>query len=175
MKRLSKLLFHSTLLLLIFVSICFSSTILYVTSDSAELKNGSYGSSATIVELERGTMVTLIAEEGRWAQVATQESQIGWIYRGKVSEEKPQIEKFGEDEDGIGGLLGGLSGSDIRADAADSSRSIRGLSPEAKEYAQATGTPRQSQDALTAMIERKIEDREIETFLKNGKIGEYAE
>lgn len=175
MKRLSRHLCHATLLLLLFGSICFSSTILYVTSDRAELKNGSYGSSSTIVELERGTMVSLIAKEGRWVQVATQENQIGWIYRGKVSEEKPQIEKLGEEEEGLGGLLGGLSGSDIRADAADSSRSIRGLSPQAKEYAQATGTPRQSQDALTAMIERRIEDGEIETFLKKGNIGEFAE
>ena len=74
-----------------------------------------------------------------------------------------------------GGLLGSLSGSDINADAADSSRSIRGLSPEAKEYAKSTGTHQQSQDALDSVILRKVKEQEIDQFLKQGKIGEYAE
>ena len=148
---------------------------LYVVSDSAELKSETSSASATLAELPRGAELTELSTEGRWIQVTTEDGKTGWIYRGKVSGEKPEIETTEEEGAGLGGLLGGLSGSDIRADAADSSRSIRGLSPEAKEYAQATGTPQQSQDALDLVIGRGISEEAVTAFLKQGKIGEFAE
>jgi len=175
MKR--SLILSSTLSLLLFflLTVCVAATTLYVTSENAELKSDSSSSSATIVELNRGAELTLVTKSGRWYQVTTESNTTGWIYRGKVSEDEPEIEETDEDEGSLGGLLGGLSGSDINADAADSSRSIRGLSPEAKEYAQSTGTPQQSQDALDSVISRKVKEQEIDQFLKQGKIGEYAE
>ena len=157
-------------------SICVAAQTLYVTSKDATLKADSSSASATIVELKRGTELTVVAKDGRWYSVKTPTGEKGWIYRGKVSEEPPEIEDMEDEEgEGVGGLLGGLSGSDINADAADSSRSIRGLSPEAKEYAKATGSPREIQNALDSVIERSITDKEIDRFLKEGKIGEYAE
>ena len=171
------LIFSLTLLFFSFfiLSVGFAATTLYVTSDGAELKSESSSSSSTVAALKRGSALTLLSEEGRWYNVTTENNQTGWIYRGKVSEEEPEIENIEADEGGLGGLLGGLSGSDINADAADSSRSIRGLSPEAKEYANATGTPQQSQDALDSVIARKVSDKDIDQFLKAGKVGEYAE
>jgi uncharacterized protein YgiM (DUF1202 family) len=148
---------------------------LYVTSEGAELKSDRSSSSSTVAELARGASLTLIEQDGLWYRVKTQTNQTGWIYRGKVSEEKPEVEEPGTDGGGLGDVLGGLSGSDIRADAADSSRSIRGLSPEAKKYAKATGTPQQSQDALDSVMSLKVTDKQIADFLKKGKIGEYAE
>jgi hypothetical protein len=174
MKRIPT--FSSLLCLLSAVTalVAFAATILYVTSDVAELKSARSSSSATLKVLERGTVLSLIGEEGRWVEVATGDSLIGWVYRGKVSAEEPQMESFDEEE-GLGDLLGDLSGSDIRADAADSSRSIRGLSPETEAYANAAGTPQQSRDALDGVISRKTSDDEIKTFLQIGKVGEYAD
>ena len=175
MKR--KLIFSLFLFFVFFLtlSIGFAATTLYVTSENAELKSDSSSSSTTIVELKRGTELSLVSTQGRWYKVTTDDGAAGWIYRGKVSEEEPEIEEADDDEGSLGGLLGGLSGSDISADAADSSRSIRGLSPEAKEYAQAAGTPQQSQDALDSVISVKVDVQEIDRFLQQGKVGEYAE
>lgn len=153
----------------------FAASTLYVTSDSAELKAESSSSAATVAELKRGAALTFESKEGRWYRVTTKNGETGWIYRGKVSENEPEIEDIEGGGDGLGGLLGGLSGSDISADAADSSRSIRGLSPEAKEYAESTGTPQQSQNALDYVLSLTIADPEIDQFLKQGKVGEYAE
>ena len=167
----------STLFFTLFLtlSICFAAQTLYVTSEDATLKADSSSSSATIVELKRGTELTVVAKDRRWYNVTTTTGEKGWIYRGKVSEEPPEMEDMEEEEgEGVGGLLGGLSGSDINADAADSSRSIRGLSPEAKEYADATGSPREIRTALDAVIVRSTTDKEIDRFLKEGSIGEYA-
>jgi len=155
MKR--KLTFSSTLFFVIFflVSITYAATTLYVTSENAELKSESSSSSSTVLELKRGSELKLIAKEGRWYQVTDDNDKSGWIYRGKVSEEEPEIEESDDEEGGLGGLLGGLSGSDINADA--------------------TGTPQQSQDALDSVIEQKVDEQQIDQFLKQGKIGEYAE
>ncbi|MEA2059813.1 MAG: SH3 domain-containing protein [Thermodesulfobacteriota bacterium] len=175
MKKPLILFFRATLLLFLLVSVCGAATTLYVTSENAELKSDSSSFSSTLTELRRGAELTLVAKDGRWYQVSTVTNDTGWIYRGKVSGEKPEIENTEDAGAGLGGLLGGLSDSDIKADAADSSRSIRGLSPEAKEYARSTGTPRQSQDALDSVISRTASDSDIVHFLKNGKIGEYAD
>ncbi|PIP40271.1 MAG: SH3 domain-containing protein [Desulfobacterales bacterium CG23_combo_of_CG06-09_8_20_14_all_51_8] len=175
MKRFFK--FFPIALLFVCLGICVAvaGATLYVSSDTAELKSESSSSSDTLAELSRGAVLTELATEGRWLKVTTKDGRTGWIYRGKVSAEEPEMEDTGDDGAGAGSLLGGLSGSDINADAADSSRSIRGLSPEAKEYAQATGTPKQSQDALDSVISRTVKDDAIDGFLKQGKIGEYAD
>ena len=168
----------STLIFTLFVtlSICVAAQTLYVTSEDATLKADSSSSSATIMELKRGTELTVVSKDGRWYSVTTPTNEKGWIYRGKVSEEPPEMEDMEDEEgEGVGGLLGGLSDSDINADAADSSRSIRGLSPEAKEYADATGSPQEIRNALDEVIARSTTDKEIDRFLKEGKIGEYAE
>lgn len=175
MKRCLKFFPFTLLIFYIGVCIAIAGATLYVTSETAELKSETSSSSDTLAELPRGAVLTEISTEGRWIKVTTKDSRTGWIYRGKVSEEKPEIEDVEDDGEGVGTLLGGLSGSDINADAADSSRSIRGLSPEAKEYAEATGSPQQSQDALDSVISRTVKNDVIDAFLKQGKIGEYAD
>jgi uncharacterized protein YgiM (DUF1202 family) len=176
MKRLIINAFSCMIFFIILLTPAISSQILYVTSEDATLKAEKSSSSATISELRRGSALTQISKEGRWYQVKTPAGETGWIYRGKVSAEKPEIDESGEDEEeGLGGLLGDLSGSDIDADAADSSRSIRGLSPEAKEYAKNTGSTQESQDALDSVLARTTAPEDIDQFLKAGKVGEYAE
>jgi len=175
MKKTLILFSRAIVLLFLWVAVCIAATTLYVTSENAQLKSGRSSSSSTIMELGRGAELALVAKEGRWYQVTIDTNTTGWIYRGKVSENKPEIEGLDDEGAGLGGLLSGLSGSDINADAADSSRSIRGLSLEAKEYARATGTPEQNQDALDSVISRTVSDKDIDRFLKNGRSGEYAD
>ena len=149
---------------------------LWVSSKNADLKAGPSVSSETISELSRGTALAVESIESRWYQVTTESGQTGWIYRGKVSETQPEITETSEDQGpGLGDLLGGLTGSSVEAQSADSARSIRGLSPEAKAYADKTGTPHQSRIALDRVLSMSVTESEIESFLEKGRIGEYAE
>jgi hypothetical protein len=150
---------------------------LWVSSESADLKAERSISSETIVELKRGARLSVKAYESRWYQVTTEAGQTGWVYRGKVSDTQPDISEGEKQEDdgGIGGLLGGLGGSSVETEAADSARSIRGLSPEAEAYAEKTGTPKQSREALDQVLSMSISESAIESFLKTGDVGEYAE
>jgi len=146
---------------------------IWVSTTGAKLKAEKSVSSATIANLPVGTQLTVHALKNRWYQVSTPNGKKGWIYRGKVSSEPPK--KEGGEQNPLGTLIGGLTGSNIRADASDTSRSVRGLSPEAEAYADRTGTPEQYKKALDAVLSTTTSVGEIEQFLKEGEIGEYAE
>ena len=142
---------------------------IWVNASGAKLKAERKSSYETIAKLPIGTKLKVLSFENRWYEVSTAKDEKGWIYRGKVSDTPP--EKSGEGDD----LIGDLAESRIKADSIDDSRSVRGLSPEAKEYAKSTGTPQECQQALDDVLALRISGKEIETFLQGGKIGEYAE
>lgn len=142
----------------------------WVRSSDASLKSDRKASSDTVAVLPFGSKLDVLAYENKWYKVATKDGEEGWIYRGKVSKEPVESSESGEE-----GLLGDLAASSISADAADSSRSMRGLSPEAKAYAETTGTSEKFQEALDQTLSRKINPGEISEFLKNGQIGEFAQ
>lgn len=146
----------------------------WVTSEDATIQAERSISSKTVAEVRRGTELNVSVFENRWYKVTAPDGKTGWIFRGKVSTEPPPDSLDDNGSGGIGGLLGGLTGSSIKADPADSSRSIRGLSPEAQEYAQQTETPVKSQAALDMLLSSTVDKTEIDLFLKEGKIGEYA-
>ena len=175
-KRFQPLLF-TTVFIFAAATIALAAQTLWVTSESADLKAERSIASDTIAVLDRGAELSVQTFESRWYQVKTADGKTGWVYRGKVSETEPDVSDAGkkDGDGGIGGLLGGLGGSSVETNTADSARSIRGLSPEAEAYAKKTGTPKQSQEALDQVLSMSISNNDIETFLKNGKIGEYAE
>ena len=167
-------LFISLLALFIFSGTSFSMPEkLWISSINAKLKSEKSSSSKTVANLKIGTELSVIAFEKRWYNVETKNGEIGWIYRGKVSESKPDA-PGDEEEGGLGGILDNIAGSNIQANASDTSRSIRGLSPEAEEYSEQTGKPQEVLTALDSVLELKVHNDEIEQFLKNGEIGEYA-
>ena len=147
---------------------------LWVSSEGAKLKAERGATAASVAELPLGMELIRLGYEKRWYRVKIPDGREGWIYRGKVSE-TPPAEETAAQEDSLGSLLGGLTGSSIQADTADTSRSIRGLSPEAKEYARQKGTPETYQQALDEVLALKTDSAEIEDFLEEGRIGEYAE
>ena len=175
MKRLSYL-FPVLMLTFLLSGISLAAETVWVSSTNASLKADKKASSDTIAKLAVGAELSVITMDGKWVRVKTASGKTGWIYRGKISDVQPETLSTEEKkDDGLGGLLGGLTGSDITAQSADSSRSIRGLSPEAEAYARQTGKTQVYTDALDSVLELKTDEKEIEAFLESGKIGEYAE
>ncbi|OQX24947.1 MAG: hypothetical protein BWK80_18170 [Desulfobacteraceae bacterium IS3] len=145
---------------------------LWVSSADAKLKADKTASAETIAELPVGTPLTVLSSDSKWYEVSTASGKKGWIYRGKVSNKPPA--KSATAGASVGSALGELTGSGIRANRADTSRSIRGLSPEAEEYAKETGTPEECRKALDSILKSRTGNNETEAFLKQGNIGEYA-
>ena len=147
---------------------------IWVSSKGAKLKADKSASSKTIAELPVGTELSVQTKDDRWYQVIISSGEKGWIYRGKVSGVRPESSQNKSESGSIGNLFGKLSGSSIQADASDTSRSIRGLSEEAKAYAKKTGASKSYQKALDDVLSLQIRSNEIEDFLNRGQIGEYA-
>jgi hypothetical protein len=115
--------------------------------------------------------LTLVESGGRWLKVRTADNREGWVYAGKVADAPPSAEVTAEDS-----LFGGtLQDSQIKTAKADSARSIRGLSPETAQYAKQRGTPDTFKRELDKVLARKVNAKELRAFLREGKIGEYAQ
>ncbi len=144
-----------------------AAAMLWVVSEGANLKKEPSATSETIETLPVGSELKVNSSQGSWYKVTTKSNKTGWIYRGKVSSTQPESK-------GGGGLFGALPGSSIQVSAADTSRSIRGLSPAAEEYAASANTPEAYQKALDKVLALRVSDKEIEDVLIEGKIGEYS-
>lgn len=144
----------------------------WVSSDGTVLKSEASATSENVVDLLVGTEVAVIESGGRWLKVKTSAGKEGWLYAGRVSETAPAAEVTGGD----GGIFGdSMQKSQIKTAKADSARSIRGLSPETAKYAKDRGTPEAYKKALDIILVRKVSAKELKAFLKEGKIGEYAQ
>ena len=156
--------------------VCFSavaalaSETLWVTSDNAQLKKEATASSETITTVPIGVEVKVLNTENRWHQIRLPSGQQGWMYRGRLSDTAPEKAPEG----GSGNLFGSLASSNISADEASTGRSIRGLSEETEQYAKMKKTSPAAKKALDQVLAMKISEKELQTFLKQGKIGEYA-
>lgn len=138
----------------------------WVTSAGAKLSAAPQATAAAVAALPVGAELTVVSTQDKWLQVSTAEGQKGWIYRGKISSTKPAGSG--------GGLFGPLGKSSIQVSAADTSRSIRGLSPEAEAYAQGAKTSAEYKRAVDRTLALAVTPEEVEKFLRDGKIGEYA-
>ena len=143
---------------------------LWVASAGAKLKAEQKALSKTVEALPAGSEVTVLEDAGKWYRVSTAAGAEGWIYRGHVSETPPA-----EETTGSGGLFGSVAASGIESGAADTSRSVRGLSAETEQYANNAGSPQAARDALDQVTALQITPEELEQFLAQGRIGEYAE
>ena len=152
------------------ISMVFAQDKLWVSSERAKLKADRKASSKTITTMKLGTEVSVLGSEKRWYKIRVPSGEEGWMYRGKLSESQPAKEVQEESEN----LMTSLPDSKIKADEADTARSMRGLSPETEEYAKNRGTPASCQKALDRVLAMSVSENELEAFLRQGKIGEYA-
>ncbi len=150
-------------------SVAFAAGPMWVTGAGAELKAEPNPGSGTLKTLQVGEELSIGEASGRWLKATAQGGQSGWVYKGKVSDQKPS---GGESK---GDPFGGMLASKVSSNSADTSRSIRGLSPEAEQYANQTGSPVENRKALDHVVALHPTPQEVAKFLKDGKVGEYAQ
>jgi hypothetical protein len=162
----------AVLALLLAASVATAEEKRWVSSEGTALKAEASATSENIADMQIGTVVTVVESGGRWLKVKTAAGKEGWVYAGRVSDTPPAAEVSADD----GGLFGAtMQKSQISTAKADSARSIRGLSPEAAQYAKDRGTPEVYKKSLDVVLARKVSANELKAFLKEGKIGEYAQ
>ncbi len=141
---------------------------LYAKQDDVKVNAEKSPTSAVIATLALGDAVTVLAEEGRLAKVKTTTGKTGWVFKFRLTEEKPST--------GGGGLgLSDLTGR--KTFAARESRaggSIRGLKESTEQYAKAKNIKQEHRDAVDRMEAFSLPPDELMQFKKVGNLGEFS-
>ena len=144
---------------------------IWVISTGAELKADKSGLSKTVKVLSRGAEAELLSMAGSWYNIRLTTGEQGWMYRGKLSTTKPEQLQASESDN----LFSPLSGSLVKADEADTSRSIRSFKKNEYAVNKNAGDMEKSKEALALLLSINFTEADLDSFLKEGHIGEYAQ
>jgi len=167
MKRQLIFLALFTLAIALFAQIAGAET-LYVKKSGTKLQAEEAASSKVLATLNQGTAVSVVKKSDKFYQVTAPGGQKGWIFKFKLTAKAPAGSSGG-------GVLDALGGQQMAARESASGSSIRGLSPISEQHAKSKGISEESINAVKAMEEFKVSAGELETFMKTGKLGEYAQ
>jgi len=139
----------------------------YVQSKSAPLWAGKTSLSQTVATVQFGQELEVVRKEEPWLEVRTSDGVTGWISANRTTTTKPAG----------GESLFAKAGQAFRqteASPVTASTGARGLDKVSEMYAYSSGIPKQYQDTVDRMAAYRIPDQEVEGFLKEGRLGEYA-
>lgn len=145
---------------------------LYVKSDGTKITAEASGTSQVVFVANSGDALEEIEKQGRFYHVKNGQGQEGWVFAFRVvpaSQRKKDDSKSGD-------LFASL-GSDrsVKENEAASQASIRGLNKVAEDHAVRQGTSREFIDAVKRMETFHVTQWELESFMREGKLGEYVE
>jgi len=138
--------------------------IIYVTKTKVQIKEGpDEATYKTVGEAKYRDILEVLEFKNDWYKVKVIKSNlIGWIYKGKVSKQKPSAQKSAGET--MGSILRGGSGSETTETAA--AAGIRDFN--AQNYSGLKG----DFDSVRTMEERRknIADKDVIEFLKQGNL-----
>ena len=150
----------------VFSGIALAETV-FVQAKTAKLRAGKTSLDRVVADLKYGEVLEVLKKEGDWLEVSTAAGVRGWIFANKTMATKPSS----GDE-----ALAKLGKSFRRREASDvtASAGARGLDKASETYANKSGITQQDRDSVDRMTAYQIADQEVEDFLKEGGLGEYA-
>jgi uncharacterized protein YgiM (DUF1202 family) len=140
---------------------------MYVQAKTAQLRAGKTSLDAVVASVKFGDSLEVVGRDGAWVEVKTSVGARGWIYNNKLSSTKPS-----GSSDALAKLGQSMRGGD--ASATTASAGARGLDKASEGYANRTGISPKDREAVDRMTSYQIPDQEVEDFLREGGLGEYA-
>lgn len=139
----------------------------YAKQDDVKVTADKAPTSTVVATLKLGDEVTVLSEEGRLAKVKTATGKTGWVFKFRLTEEKPSSG---------GGLgLSGLTGrKTIAARESRAGGSIRGLKESTEQYAKDKQIKQEHRDAVDRMEAFSLAPDELMQFKKAGNLGEFS-
>jgi uncharacterized protein YgiM (DUF1202 family) len=141
---------------------------LYAKKNDVKVNAEKSPTSAVIATLALGDAVTVLAEEGRLAKVKTAKGKTGWVFKFRLSEEKPSSSGGGL---GLSGLTGRKT---IAARESRAGGSIRGLKESTEQYAKDKQISQEHRDAVDRMEAFSLAPDDLMEFKKSGHLGEFS-
>ena len=139
----------------------------YVQAKTAQLRAGKTSLDAVVGNVKFGDALEVVGRDGSWIEVKTSAGAKGWIFASKTSASKPS-----GTNDTLAKLGQSMRGGD--ASATTASAGARGLVKASEGYANRAGVSARDRDAVDRMTTYQIPDQEVEEFLREGGLGEYA-
>lgn len=133
---------------------------------SAPVRAGTGLSADTLGRLRQGEAVETAAREGRYYRVRYQ-GKAGYVYYNKLADQKPED---------VSSLLSSGPGTEgIELSELEAGGALRGLSPMAQNYVEASDVPEWAVQAVEDMQGRAVSAQTLEQFQRAGGLGEYGE
>jgi uncharacterized protein YgiM (DUF1202 family) len=140
----------------------------FVQGKTAKLRAGKTSLDRVVADLKFGESLDVLRKEGTWWEVVTDSGVKGWIFAGKTTPTKPT----GSSDDDLARLGKGFRRTE--ASETTASAGARGFDKTAEGYANRAGITQQQRDAVDRMTAYPMTDQQVEDFLKEGGLGEYA-
>lgn len=144
-----------------------SAETVYVQAKTAQLRAGKTSLDAVVGNVKFGEALEVVGRDGSWVDVKTASGARGWIFANKTTPSKPS-----GNNDALAKL--GQSMRAGEASATTASAGARGLDKASEGYANRTGVSARDREAVDRMTAYQIPDEEVEEFLREGGLGEYA-
>jgi hypothetical protein len=139
----------------------------YVQAKAAQLRAGKTSLEAVVGNVKFGDALEVVGRDGSWVEVKTSAGARGWIFANKTTPSKPS-----GSNDTLAKLGQSMRGGD--ASATTASAGARGLDKASEGYANRTGVSARDRQAVDRMTAYQIPDQEVEEFMREGGLGEYA-
>ncbi|MBI4002843.1 MAG: SH3 domain-containing protein [Nitrospira defluvii] len=140
---------------------------IYVQAKTAQLRVGKTSLDAVVGNVKFGDALEVVGRDGSWVEVKTSAGARGWIFANKTTTSKPS-----GSNDTLAKLGQSMRGGD--ASATTASAGARGLDKASEGYANRTGVSARDREAVDRMTAYQIPDQEVEAFMREGGLGEYA-
>ncbi|MGE0473673.1 MAG: SH3 domain-containing protein [Nitrospirales bacterium] len=154
------------LVLLLLPSLSWAAT-QYAKQDDVKVTADKAPTSAVVATLKLGDEVTVLSEEGRLVKVKTATGKTGWVFKFRLTEEKPSSGS----SLGLSGLTGRKT---IAARESRAGGSIRGLKESTEQYAKDKQIKQEHRDAVDRMEAFSLAPDELMQFKKAGNLGEFS-
>ena len=140
---------------------------LFAKQDGVKVTAEKSPTSALIATLNLGDEVTVLSEAGRLTKVKTAKGKTGWVFKFRLTPEKPS-------SGGGLGLSGLMGRKTIAARESRAGGSIRGLKESTEQYAKSKQISQEHQDAVDHMEAFSLTPDELIEFKKAGNLGEFS-
>ncbi len=139
---------------------------LYAKQDNVKVTAEKSPTSAVITTLSVGDEVSVLAEEGRLAKVKVANGKTGWVFKFRLSTDKPSTRS--------GSGLSGITGRKLAARESRAGGSIRGLKESTEQYAKSKQISQEHRDAVDRMEAFSLAPDDLMEFKKSGHLGEFS-
>lgn len=141
----------------------------FVRAKTAKLWSEKTSLSNVVAAVQLGEALQVVQQEANWLEVRTAAGVTGWIVATMVDTTKPSTGPSPR------AAALGQSIRQLQASPVTASTGARGLDQVAEAYAQQVGIASQHRQAVDRMTTYRVPEQDIEAFLRQGRLGEYAQ